>query len=65
MTFRVVPNAGTRETMLRAGDIQMAFEPPAPDVPALRKDPSLKVVQGASDRDIFIGMNNQWGPLRT
>lgn len=64
VTFRVVPNAGTRETMLRAGDIQMAFEPPAPDVPALRKDPGLKVVQGASDRDVFIGFNNQWGPFK-
>ncbi len=32
--FRVVPDAGARETMLRAGDVQFAFEPPAPDVPA-------------------------------
>jgi peptide/nickel transport system substrate-binding protein len=64
VTFRVVPNAGTRETMLRAGDIQMAFEPPAPDVPGLRKDPNLKVVEGPSDRDIFVGLNNQYGPLK-
>ncbi len=62
--FRVVPNAGTRETMLRAGDVQMAFEPPAPDVPAMRKDPSLRVVEGLTDRDIFIGMNNLYGPLK-
>jgi peptide/nickel transport system substrate-binding protein len=62
--FRVVANAGTRETMLRAGDVQMAFEPPAPDVPALRKDASLKVVQGPSDRDVFVGLNNQYGPLK-
>src|SRR5579884_1446267 len=33
VVFRVVPNAGTRETMLRAGDVQMAFEPPAPPLP--------------------------------
>lgn len=62
--FRIVPNAGTRETMLRAGDVQMAFEPPAPDVPALRRDKNLRVVEGPSDRDIFIGLNNQYGPLR-
>ncbi|HTU01714.1 MAG TPA: ABC transporter substrate-binding protein, partial [Candidatus Sulfotelmatobacter sp.] len=62
--FRVVPNAGTRETMLRAGDIQMAFEPPAPDIPALRKDTSLTVVSGPSDRDVFIGLNNQWGAFK-
>jgi peptide/nickel transport system substrate-binding protein len=62
--FRVVPNAGTRETMLRAGDAQMAFEPPAPDVPALRKDPALRVVEDASDRAIFIGLNNEYGPLK-
>ncbi len=64
VTFRVVPNAGTRETMLRAGDVQMAFEPPAPDLPGLRRDQSLRVVEGPSDRDIFIGLNNQWGPLK-
>ncbi len=64
VTFLVVPNAGTRETMLRAGDVQMAFEPPAPDVPGLRKDPNLKVVQGPSDRNIFVGLNNQYGPLK-
>jgi len=62
--FRVVPNAGTRETMLRAGDVQVAYEPPAPDVPQLRKDKSLVVVSGASDRDVFIGMNTQYGPLK-
>ena len=33
VTFRVVPDAGARETMVRAGDVQMAFAPPAPDVP--------------------------------
>ncbi|HYM70876.1 MAG TPA: ABC transporter substrate-binding protein [bacterium] len=62
--FRVVPNAGTRETMLRAGDVQMAFEPPAPDIPALRKDTSLTVVSGPSDRAVFIGLNNQWGAFK-
>ena len=62
--FRVVPDAGARETMLRAGDVQFAFEPPAPDVPAMRKDGSLRVVEGASDRVIFIGMNNLYGPLK-
>lgn len=64
VVFRVVPNAGTRETMLRAGDVQMAFEPPAPDVPALRKDANLRVVEGPSDRDVFIGLNTQYGPLK-
>jgi len=64
VTFRVVPNAGTRETMLRAGDVQLAFAPPAPDLPGLRRDQSLRVVEGPSDRDVFIGLNNQWGPLK-
>jgi len=62
--FRVVPNAGTRELMLRAGDVQMAFEPPAPDVPALRKDVSLTVISGPSARVVFVGLNNQYGPLK-
>jgi peptide/nickel transport system substrate-binding protein len=64
VTFRVVPNAGTRETMLRAGDVQMAFEPPAADIPRLKQDKSLTVVEGPSDRDVFIGLNNLYGPLK-
>src|SRR3989449_6551857 len=62
--FRVVPDAGTRETMLLAGDVHMVMLPPAPDVRRLRQNPNVTLVQAPTDRVIFIGLNTQWGPLR-
>ena len=62
--FRVVPDAGTRETMLLAGDVHMVMLPPAPDVRRLRQNPTVTLVQAPTDRVIFIGLNTQWGPLR-
>ncbi len=62
--FRFVPDAGTRETMLLAGDVHMAMLPPAPDVRRLRDNPGINVVQAPTDRIIFIVMNTQWGPFK-
>ncbi len=62
--FRFVPDAGTRETMLLAGDVHMAMLPPAPDVRRLRDNPAINVVQAPTDRIIFIAMNTQWGPFK-
>lgn len=62
--FRVVPDAGTRETMVLAGDVHLAMLPPAPDVKALRKNPRVNVIEAPTDRVIFLVMNNQWGPFK-
>jgi peptide/nickel transport system substrate-binding protein len=62
--FQVVPDAGTRETMVLAGDVHLAMLPPAPDVKALRKNPRVNLIEAATDRVIFLGMNNQWGPFK-
>ncbi|MBI4278082.1 MAG: ABC transporter substrate-binding protein, partial [Armatimonadetes bacterium] len=62
--FRIVPDAGTRLTQLLAGDVHMAMLPPAPEVKKLRNHASVKVVEALTDRVIFIGMNNNWGPLK-
>lgn len=62
--FRVVPDAGTRLTQLLAGDVHMAMLPPAPDVKGLRKNPRVTVVEAATDRTVFLVLNNQWGPFK-
>lgn len=62
--FRVVPDAGTRLTQLLAGDVHMAMLPPAPDVRNLRRNERVRVVEAATDRTIFLVLNNQWGPFR-
>jgi len=62
--FRIVPDAGTRETMLLSGDVHMAMLPPAPDAKRLRTNPNVTLVEAPTDRVIFIVMNTQYGPLK-
>ena len=54
-----MPDAGTRLTQLLAGDVHMAMLPPAPDVKGLRKNPRVNVVEAATDRTVFLVLNNQ------
>lgn len=62
--FQVVPDAGTRETMVLAGNVHLAMLPPAPDIKNLRKNPQVTLVEAPTDRVIFLAMNNQWGPFK-
>ncbi|MBI3911740.1 MAG: ABC transporter substrate-binding protein [Armatimonadetes bacterium] len=62
--LRIAPDAGVRETMLLAGDAHMAVLPPAPDVRRLREHPGYAVVEAATSRIVYIGMNTQWGAFK-
>jgi len=62
--FRIVPEHATRTAMLRAGDLDVIESPQPPDVPALQRDPDLKVIGEPSSRIMFIGFNNQKGPFK-
>lgn len=62
--FRIVPDAGAREVMLLAGDVHMAVLPPAPDVPRLRANPRITLVEANASRVIYLGMSTLWGPFK-
>lgn len=62
--FRVVPDAGVRETMLLSGDVHVAVLPPAPDATRIRRNPNLTLVEAPTDRTVFIVLNNQQGPFK-
>ncbi len=62
--FRVVPDAGVRETMLLSGDVHVAVLPPAPDARRIRTNPALTLVEAPTDRTVFIVLNNQQGHLK-
>jgi peptide/nickel transport system substrate-binding protein len=59
-----MPEAGTREAALLAGDVDVAVLPPASDLPKLTADPAVKVYTPPTQRIIFIALNTQWGPLK-
>jgi peptide/nickel transport system substrate-binding protein len=63
VTFRIVPEAATRESLLLAGQVDAIILPPISDVPALQKNSAVKVLIAPSNRIIYIGLNNTVKPL--
>lgn len=61
--FDIVPEANTREAMLRAGQADMVLSPPVSGLKELQQDPAIDVLNVASDRSIFIAMNNKRPPF--
>src|SRR5215510_24274 len=58
VVFRVVPEAATRESLILAGQVDLMVLPPIADLPALQKNPAVKVLLAPSDRTMFISLNN-------
>lgn len=57
--YQIVPEATAREAGVRSGQFDVAYLPPANDIPALQNDKSVSVILGPSDRTLFISLNNQ------
>jgi peptide/nickel transport system substrate-binding protein len=55
--FRIVPEVATRESLLLANQVEVIIDPPLADLPALHKNPALKVVQTPTARSTFIAMD--------
>lgn len=61
MVFQIVPEASTREAMLRAGQIDIAYKPLPSNVAALQADPKITVEMPLDTRTIFMGLNYKKG----
>jgi peptide/nickel transport system substrate-binding protein len=61
ITWKVVPEAATREAMLRAGQVHVCYKPLPSNVAALKADPNVKVAMPLDTRTIFMGLNCQKG----
>jgi peptide/nickel transport system substrate-binding protein len=57
VVFRIVPEAATRESLILAGQVDLIVLPPIADVPALQRNPAVKVLLAPSDRTMFISLN--------
>src|SRR5205085_5919424 len=55
--LKVVPDAASREALVKAGQEDVIALPPASDLNALKQDSNLKVLLGTSDRTIQIIIN--------
>jgi peptide/nickel transport system substrate-binding protein len=61
MIFQIVPEAATREAMLRSGQVHVCYKPLPSNVAALKADPNIEVDMPLDTRTIFMGLNCQKG----
>ena len=57
--FLIVPEAASREALVRAGQADVILLPPVSDLPALQRDSTVKVLLAPGDRTIFMAFNTQ------
>jgi len=62
VTFRILPEAATRESQLLAGQLDVIILPPASDLAALDKNPAVKLLLAPSNRAIFTAINTTKKP---
>jgi peptide/nickel transport system substrate-binding protein len=63
LVFRVVPEAATREQLLRTGDVDVALGIPYGDLAKLAEDKNITVHAIPTTRIYHLGMNNKVKPL--
>lgn len=59
VVYMPIANPSTRVAALRSGNIDMVYEVPPSDVESLKKDASVKVMEGGETRVIFLGFNQE------
>jgi len=57
IVYMPIKQNGTRLAALLSGEIDFVLDPPPQDIPRLKKDPKIKVVEGNENRTIFFGMD--------
>lgn len=50
--YKIVPDATSREALVKAGQADVIMLPPANDIPALQSNSDVKVIMGPSDRTV-------------
>lgn len=61
--FRVVPDAATREQLLKTGDVDIALGVPFSDISTLEKDPNISLHEIPTTRVYHAGMNMTMKPF--
>ncbi len=57
IVYTPIKSDGTRLAALISNEIDFVLDPPPQDIPRLKKDPNIKVVEGMENRTIFFGMD--------
>jgi peptide/nickel transport system substrate-binding protein len=59
VVYLPIKQGATRLAALLSGEIDFVLDPDVQDIPRLKKDPKIKIVEGNENRTIFFGMD-QW-----
>ena len=57
IVYMPIKQDSTRLAALLSGEIDFMLDPPPQDIPRLKQDPKLKIVEGNENRSIFFGMD--------
>jgi peptide/nickel transport system substrate-binding protein len=55
--YMPIKQDSTRIAALLSGEIDFVLDPPPQDIPRLKQDPKIKIVEGNENRTIFFGMD--------
>ncbi|HET9763570.1 MAG TPA: ABC transporter substrate-binding protein [Casimicrobiaceae bacterium] len=59
VVFTPIGSDATRLAALVSGEIDLINDPPVQDIPRLKQNPDIKVLEGVENRVVFIGMDQQ------
>jgi peptide/nickel transport system substrate-binding protein len=57
IVYQPIKQNSTRLAALLSGEVDFVLDPPPNDIPRLKRDPKLKVVEGNENRTVFFGMD--------
>ena len=57
IVYQPIKQDGTRLAALLSGEIDFVLDPPPQDIPMLKQNPKIKVLEGMENRTIFLGMD--------
>ena len=59
VVYQPIKQDGTRVAALLSGEVDFVLDPPPQDIPRLKKDPKVRILEGNENRTIFFGFD-QW-----
>ena len=57
IVYMPIKQNGTRMAALLSGEVDFVLDPPPQDIPRLKQEPKIKVVEGNENRTVFYGMD--------
>ena len=64
VVYRPIKSDATRMAALASGELDLVLDPPLQDIPRLKRESRLRVLEGAENRVIFLAMDQERGELK-